>query len=92
MDFIFEKCFGVVSIVDDIVVYGLMEKEYDVNLYNLMLVVWQYGFVFNLDKCYIKESKIIFFGMLFDLEGVYFDLEKVEVIRVIQELQDIQEF
>lgn len=40
MDFIFEKCFGVVSIVDDIVVYGLMEKEYDVNLYNLMLVVW----------------------------------------------------
>ena len=56
-----------------------------------MLVARQHGLVFNLDKCHIKETKITFFDMLFDAEGVHPDPEKVEVIRAIQDLHDTQE-
>jgi len=39
----------------------------------------------------IKETKITFFGMLFDAGGVYPDPEKVEAIKVIQEPRDTKE-
>ena len=91
MDFIFEKCPGAVGIADYIAVHGPTEKEHDANLHNLILVARQHGLVFNLDKCYIKETKITFFHMLFDTEGVHPDPEKVEAIIAIQEPQDTQE-
>lgn len=56
-----------------------------------MLVARQHGLVFNVDKYNIKETKITFFGMLFDAEGVHPDPEKVEAIRAIQEPQDTPE-
>ena len=58
MDFIFEKCPGAVGTADDIEVHGPTEKEHNENLHNLMLVARQHRLVFNLDKCYIKETKI----------------------------------
>ena len=58
---------------------------------HLMLVARQHGLVFNLDKCHIKDTKITFFGMLLDAEGVHPDPENVKAIRAIQELQDTQE-
>ena len=42
-------------------------------------------------KCHIRETKITFFGKLFDAEGVHPDPKKVQAIRAIQELQDTQE-
>jgi len=56
-----------------------------------MLVARQHGLVFNLDKCHIKDTKITFFGMLFDAEEVHPDPEKVKAIRAIQEPQNTQE-
>ena len=91
MDFILEKCPGAVSIADDISKHDPTEKEHDANLHNLMLVARQHGLVFNLDKCNIKETKITFFSMLFDAEGLHPDSEKAEVINAIQEPQDTQE-
>ena len=91
MDFILEKCHGAVGIADDIAVHGPTEKEHDANLHNLMLVARQHGLVFNLDKCHIKETKITFFGMVFDAEGVHPDPAKVDAIKAIQEPQDTQE-
>ena len=91
MDFILEKCGGAVGITDDIAVHGPSEKEHDANLHNLMLVARQHGLVFNLDKCHIKETKITFFGMVFDAEGVHPDPAKVKAIKAIQEPQDTQE-
>jgi hypothetical protein len=91
MDFILEKCPETVSSADDIAVNGPTEKEHDSNLHNLMLVARQCGLVFNLDKCKIKESKITFFGMLFDAEGIHPDPEKIEAIKAIREPQDTQE-
>lgn len=81
IDFFLEKCPGTVGIADDVAVHGPTEKEHDANLHNLMLVAQQHGFVFNLDKCHIKETTITFFGMLFNAEGVHPNPEKVEAIR-----------
>lgn len=91
MDFILEKCPGAVGIADDIAVHGPLEKEHDKNLHHLMLVARQHGLVFNPDKCHIKETKITFFGMLFEVEGVHPDPGKVKAIGAIQEPQDAQE-
>ena len=54
--FILGKCPGAAGIADDIAVYGATEEERDANLHNLMLVACEYGLVFNLDKCVIKEK------------------------------------
>ena len=89
MDFILEKCPGAVGIADGIA--GPSEKEHVENLHNLRLVARQHGLVSNLDKCHIKETKITFFSMLFDAEGVHPDPEKMEAIRAIQEPKDTQE-
>ena len=47
MDFILEKCPGVVVIADDIVVHGPTDEEHDANLHNLMRVAQQYGLVLH---------------------------------------------
>ena len=91
MDFILEKCPGTVGIADDIAIHGSTEEEHDANLHNLMLVGRQHGLVFNMDKCMIKETKITFFGMVFDAKGVHPDPEKVEAVRAIPEPQDAQD-
>ena len=91
MDFILDKCPGTAVIADYIAVHSPTEEEHDSNLRNLMLVAGEHGFVFNLDKCVIKQRMITFFGMLFDAEGVHRDPEKVEAFRAIQEPQDTQE-
>ena len=80
MDFILEKCPGTVGIADDIAAHGSTEEEHDANLHNLMLVARQHGLGFSLDKCMIKETKITFFGMVFDAKGVHPDPEKVEAV------------
>ena len=61
------------------------------NLHNLMMVARQHGLVFNLDKCKIKESRITFFGVVYDTEGVHLDPGKVEAIKAIPEPQGAQE-
>ena len=72
--------------------HGSTEEEHDhVNLHNLMLAAWQHGLVFNLDKCTMKEAKIAFFGIVFDVKGFHCDPEKVEAVRAIPEPQDAQD-
>ena len=91
MDFILEKCHGTVGIADSVAVHGPTEAEHDVNLHNLMMVAWQHGLVFNLGKCKIKESRITFFRVVYDAEGVHPDPEKVEAIKAIPEPQGTKE-
>ena len=96
MDFIREKCLGTVGIADDIAVHSSTGEEHDANLHNLILVARQHGLVFNHDKYMIKETKITFFGTVFDSKGVHPDPEKkVEPVRAFSEPQgnqDLQSF
>ena len=61
MDQILEGLDGVVSITDDVAVYGENEEDHDRNLQNLMIRAAETGLVFNSEKCYIKQKSITFF-------------------------------
>ena len=50
MDLIMERCPRVISIHNDIVVYGVSEEDHDVNLVNLLNVAQIEGLVLNSKK------------------------------------------
>ena len=50
MDLIMERCPGVISIHDDIVVYGVSKEDHDANLVNLLNVAQIEGLVLNSKK------------------------------------------
>ena len=50
MDLIMERCPGVISIHDDIVVYGVSKEDHDANLINLLNVAQMEGLVLNSKK------------------------------------------
>ena len=95
MDQILEGLGGVVSIADDIVVHGTNEQQHDDNMWKLMERARQNGLISNPDKCLLKADSIMFFGCLYDKNGVQPDPEKVEDIRAMPSpthLGKLQEF
>ena len=81
MDQILEGLRGVVSIADDIAVFGENEEEHDRNLINLMERAAEAGVVFNSDKCTIKQKSISFFGNLYTDRGIRPDPAKIRDIQ-----------
>ena len=63
MDLIMERCPGVISIHDDIVVYGVSEEDHDANLVNLLNVAQIEGLVLNSKKLELKCPRVSFFGV-----------------------------
>ena len=81
MDKILEECKGAIGISDDTCVYGRTEEEHDQNLREVMETARKYGFVFNSDKCFIKEKPITFFGLVWDENGSHPDPDKCDQIK-----------
>ena len=95
MDCILEKCPGTISIADDVGVFGKTEAEHDKHQHNLMRVALQYGLVFNIDKCDIKQSNMMFFGMEFNADGVGPDPGRaadIQRMKAPQNVAQVQEF
>ena len=86
---------GVVSIADDIVVFGENEEDHDRNLINLMKQAERKGLVLNSKKCHIKQSCVTFFGNRYTPDGIKPDPDKVRDIRNMpspQSKEDVQRF
>ena len=81
MDQILEGLDGVVSIADDVAVYGVDAKQHDANLHKLMKRAKETGLVFNSNKCCIKQDNISFFGNKYTAEGIMPDPAKIEDIQ-----------
>ena len=81
MDSCLDGLDGVVSIADDIVVFGKTRAEHDNNLKHLMERAKSKNIVFNAEKCHINCPSITFFGHVYDKEGVHPDPEKVQGIQ-----------
>ena len=71
---------GIVSIADDIAVYGKTEKEHDSNLQALMKRAQEISMVLNASKCQIKCNEIPFFGNIYSTTDVKPDSKKVQGI------------
>ena len=81
MDELLENLPGVVSIADDVCVYGESEAEHDKNLLGLMERASEKGLVFNKAKCQIKKTSISFFGNLYTSEGIKPDPAKIRDVQ-----------
>ena len=80
MDIIMEKCPGVISIHDDIVIYGTSDQDHDANLINLLNVAQLEGLVLNSKKLELKRPKVSFFGAEYSVDGMHPCPKKIQSI------------
>ena len=80
MDLIMEQCPGVISIHDDIVVYGVSEEDHDANLVNLLNVAQIEGLVLNSKKLELKCPRVSFFGAEYSADGMHPCPKKIQGI------------
>ena len=95
VDQILEGLKGVVLIADDIVVHGTTEEQHDDNMRILMERARENWLIFNPDKCLVKADSVMFFGCLYDKNGVQPDPATGEAIQMMPAptcLQELQEF
>ena len=71
MDLIMERCPGVISIHDDIVVYGVSNEDHDANLINLLNVTQVEGTVLNSKKLELKCPRVSFFSAEYSADGMH---------------------
>lgn len=71
---------GVEVIIDDILVWGFNQEEYDVRLKRVLERVMEYNFKFSVEKCEFRKLEVIYVGYRFISKGVKFDLEKIRVV------------
>ena len=80
MDLIMERCPGVISIHDDIVVYGVSKEDHDANLINLLNVAQIEGLVLNSKKLELKRPRVSFFGVEYSADGMHPCPKKIQGI------------
>ena len=80
MDLIMEKCPGVISIHDDIVIYGTSEEDQDSNLINFLNVAQLEGLVLNSKKLELKRLRVSFFRAEYSVNGMHPCPKKIQGI------------
>ena len=80
MDLIMERCPGVISIHDDIVVYGVSYEDHDANLINLLNVAQVEGLILNSKKLELKRPRVSFFGAEYSADGMHPCPKKIQGI------------
>ena len=80
MDLIMKRCPGVISIHDDIVVYGVSDEDHDANLINLLNVAQIEGLVLNSKKLELKRPRVSFFGAEYSADGMHPCPKKIQGI------------
>ena len=69
-----------ISIHDDIVVYGVSGEDHDANLINLLNVAQIEGLVLNSKKLELKHPRVSFFGAEYSADGMHPCLKKIQGI------------
>ena len=91
MDLIMERCPGVISIHDDIVVYGVSEEDHDANLVNFLNVAQIEGLVLNSKKLELKRPRVSFFGAEYSADGMHPCPKKIQGITEMTPPMDKQQ-
>ena len=91
MDIIMEKYPGVISILDDIVIYGTSDQDHDANLINLLNVAQLEGLVLNSKKLELKRPKVSFFGAEYSVDGMHPCPKKIQGITEMTPPIDLQQ-
>ena len=91
MDLIMERCPGVISIHNDIVVYGVSKEDHDANLINLLNVAQIEGLVLNSKKLELKRPRVSFFGVEYSADGMHPCPKKIQGITEMTPPTDKQQ-
>ena len=75
-----ERSPGVISIHNNIVVYGTSEEDHDANLINLLNVAEVEGLVLNSKKLELRQTRVSFFGAEYSAEGMHPCLKNIQGI------------
>ncbi|KAL9956099.1 hypothetical protein ACROYT_G037526 [Oculina patagonica] len=81
IDQTFEGCKGVAGIADDIVVFGKTTEEHDRNMHAMLERCQGTGLKLNPEKCFVKQEKIKFYGVVCGKEGIQPDPSKVSALK-----------
>ncbi|XP_038058795.1 uncharacterized protein K02A2.6-like [Patiria miniata] len=71
---------GVVVYMDDVLITGRTKEEHDERLQRILEIVQNAGLQLNKDKCKIAQTKVDFFGMKLDKDGIHADPAKIAAI------------
>ena len=74
----FEGCEGVAGIADDIVVFI---EEHDRNVHGMLKRCQATGLKLNLDKCFVKQEKIRFYGVVCGQRGIQPDPGNISALK-----------
>ena len=80
MDIIMEKCPGLISIHNGIVIYGASDQDHDANLINLLNVAQLEGLVLKSKKLELKRPKVSFFRAEYSVDGMHPCPKKIQGI------------
>ena len=95
IDQTFEGCQGVAGIADDIVVFGKTIEDHDRNMHGMLERCQGTGLKLNPEKCFVKQEKIRFYGVVCGKEGIQPDPDKVSALKQMSpptSRQDLQTF
>ena len=81
IDKTFEGCKGVIGIAEDIVISGKTEEDHDRNLHRMINRCQHTGLKLNPNKCFIKQEKIKFYGLICGPDGIQPDPDKVSALK-----------
>ena len=79
IDQTFEGCKDVVGIADDIIVFGKTTEEHDRNMHAMLNRCIDTGIKLNPDKCFVKQEKIKFYGVICGQDFFFFFFFNVSV-------------
>ena len=82
---------GAICYLDDILVFGLSDKEHDDNLNGVLERIQASGLKLNKEKCIFGQPQINFLGHLLSGDGIRIDPEKVKAIQALRPPSNIKE-
>ena len=72
---------SLITIHDDIYIFGHTHEEHDWHLFCLMQTAKEHGIVFNSTKCHVRQPQIAFYGVVFTAQGMWPDPSKIQALQ-----------
>ena len=72
---------AIITMHDDICVFGHTPKKHDWHLLCLIKTATEHGIIFNSAKCWIRQPQITFCGAVFTAQGMWPDPSKIQTLQ-----------
>ena len=86
---IFTELEGTICLIDDILIFGKMQEEYDAWLIKVLEKLQTVGLTLNDSKCQFSKSQVKFLGQIVNSQGISPDPDKTKAILQMEEPKNI---